>query len=193
MHDSIAPSIPVASTQPHCRTEYSAFHLPSHRQHRQTWVRSRARWDTRSHRRKLVHSPARLHRFEDLAMLQGWLRMRFGRRSRVLGRRGRFVLAIWPIDACIGEKIFQRARLSKRKKRQVRVCSGLQKPDRLTIHDKTQPVEDQRERYGPLHCCRTAGDPVASRGIRVAGADGVKNTKGNGWQRKEVSIREWKG
>jgi hypothetical protein len=54
--------------------------------------------------------------------------------------------------------------------------------ERLTIHDQTEPVEDQGEGHSPLHGCGATGDPVATRGVRVTGADGVKNTESDSWK-----------
>lgn len=54
----------------------------------------------------------------------------------------------------------------------------------LTIHDQAQPVEDQRERDCPFHGGGATGDSIASRSVRFAGADGVKDAESDRCSRK---------
>lgn len=52
-----------------------------------------------------------------------------------------------------------------------------------TIHDKTEPVEDEGKRNGPFHSCGAACDSVASRGVCVTGTNAIENTKRDSCER----------
>lgn len=52
-----------------------------------------------------------------------------------------------------------------------------------TIHDKTEPVEDEGKRNGPFHSCGAACHSVASRGVCVTGTNGIENTKCDSYER----------
>lgn len=62
--------------------------------------------------------------------------------------------------------------------------------EELTIHDQTQPVEDQCERDGPLHGRGTAGDSIASRRVRVTRTDSVKDTERDRYSTQIQHVRK---